>query len=248
MATWVSPPPTSPSCGVSGLAMQLASILAIAESATAIRPNGGSKPPGKSQYEPHSDDFLPAVVLFSSPPTTKPGGPVIVIAGGEVTGEYHKPLLTNSVGALLARFHLWPAARPGAPLLRQQLPRAGPGRHMHPVSCECPALALPPPTDWCKTDGGFFISGSGVPAGTRGHPVTRRFALDGRGCRVPSGPLACPPRPTWTLINKLGGCQLFLPARVAVIDSKQDPVARRDAAPGSARTRAARAQRSSRSS
>ncbi|PMB64374.1 putative extracellular serine carboxypeptidase [Beauveria bassiana] len=29
--------------------------------------------------------------------------PVIVIAGGEVTGEYHKPLLTNSVGALLAR-------------------------------------------------------------------------------------------------------------------------------------------------
>ncbi|KAM0737912.1 hypothetical protein ACQRIT_007916 [Beauveria bassiana] len=62
----------------------------------------------------------------------KPGGPVIVIAGGEVTAEYHKPLLTNSVGALLARFHLGPAARPGAPLLRQQLPRAGPGRRMHP--------------------------------------------------------------------------------------------------------------------
>ncbi|OAA53079.1 serine carboxypeptidase S28 [Cordyceps fumosorosea ARSEF 2679] len=106
-------------------------VLAIAQSATAIKPNGVPSLPeslrlkygqvalsssiqelnvsvpvdhfhNETQYEPHSDDFFP-LRYFLEPSYYKPGGPVIVIAAGEVTAEYRKPLLSDSVGALLAR-------------------------------------------------------------------------------------------------------------------------------------------------
>ncbi|KAM3525814.1 hypothetical protein NHJ13051_003805 [Beauveria bassiana] len=134
MATWPSPSPPPPS-GQTGGSKPPGKV---SEPNTARQPCPGgvqeterfpcpwTTSTTRRQYEPHSDDFFPLRYFSRVPPLQSLAAPVIVIAGGEVTGEYHRPLLTNSVGALLARGHLGPAARPGAPLLRQQLPRAGP--------------------------------------------------------------------------------------------------------------------------
>ncbi|KAH8709828.1 hypothetical protein HC256_009737 [Beauveria bassiana] len=72
----------------------------------------------------HMSEAMPALEPPELPASShyKPGGPVIVIAGGEVTAEYHKPLLANSRRRAPRPRHLGPAALPGAPLLRQQFP------------------------------------------------------------------------------------------------------------------------------
>lgn len=56
----------------------------------------------ESQYEPHSDKFFP-LRYFLDISHYKPGGPVIVIQGGEAAAEYRKPKLNNGIGPLLAR-------------------------------------------------------------------------------------------------------------------------------------------------
>lgn len=55
-----------------------------------------------TQYEPHSDGLF-SLRYFLETSHYKPGGPVIVIAGGEATAEYRKPTLNNGIGPLLAR-------------------------------------------------------------------------------------------------------------------------------------------------
>ncbi|KAM3458307.1 hypothetical protein MY3296_000513 [Beauveria thailandica] len=56
----------------------------------------------ETQYEPHSDAYFP-LRYFLETSYYKPGGPVIVIAGGEVTAEYRKPTLGEGIGPHLAR-------------------------------------------------------------------------------------------------------------------------------------------------
>ncbi|TQV91314.1 serine carboxypeptidase S28 [Cordyceps javanica] len=56
----------------------------------------------ETQYEPHSDDFF-SLRYFLETSHYKPGGPVIVIAGGEATAEYRRPTLGVGIGPLLAK-------------------------------------------------------------------------------------------------------------------------------------------------
>ncbi|KAJ3493752.1 hypothetical protein NLG97_g4530 [Lecanicillium saksenae] len=55
-----------------------------------------------TQYEPHSNDFFP-LRYFLDLSHYKPGGPVIVIQGGEAPATYRRQTLFNGIGPILAK-------------------------------------------------------------------------------------------------------------------------------------------------